>query len=83
MDRFLVAIIGMPIAFIIIYYRRPIKEFTGDIGFAEKYLGAGGTNTFIVILGVLTFILSLMYALGTLQELLQGTLGRFFMPRGE
>lgn len=82
MDRFFVGIIGIPLAFLILYYRRPLKEFIGDIAFAEQYLGVGGTNTFIIILGFLTFILSLMYALGSLQELLSGFLGRFFLPSG-
>ena len=78
MDRFLAAIIGMPIAFVILYYRRAIKEFIGEVGFAEKYIGVGGTNVLVVIIGVLVFIGSLMYSLGTLQSLLQGTLGMFF-----
>jgi amino acid permease len=59
-------------------YRGQIKDFVGDIGFAEKYLGPGGTHTFIIIFAFLCFFLSLMYYLGTLQSLLQSTLGRFF-----
>ncbi len=78
MDRFLVVIIGFPLALLILKYRRPIKEFVGEIGFAEKFLGMGGTNTFIVLIGILVFFLSLMYALGTLQSLLKNTLGGFF-----
>lgn len=75
MDRILVIIIGWPIAVLILKYRRPIKEFTGDIGFAEKILGMGGTNTFIVIIGVLVFVGSLMYGLGTLQSIIRVFLG--------
>lgn len=78
MDRFLAVIIGLPLAFVILYYRRAIKEFIGDVGFAEQYLGMGGTNTLIVIIGFLVFIGSLMYGLGTLQSLVDGTLGMFF-----
>ena len=78
MDRILAAIIGLPLAFVILYYRRSIKEFIGDVGFAEKIFGVGGTNTFIVVLGVFVFVGSLMYSLGTLQSLLQGLMGRFF-----
>ena len=55
-----------------------MKEFTGDIGFAEKIFGMGGTNTFIIIFGMLVFILSLMYALGTLQGIFSSLLGPFF-----
>lgn len=78
MDRYIAILIGWPLAFLMLRYRRAIREFVGDIGFAEKYLGMGGTNTFIVIVGILLFIGSLMYALGTLQSLLQSTIGRFF-----
>ena len=78
MSKFLVLVIGSVIAFLILRYRRPLKEFTGDIGFAEKYLGSGGTNTFIVLLGVAVFILSLMYSLGTLQSILDAFAGPFF-----
>ena len=78
MDRLFAAIIGLPLGFIILYYRRAIKEFIGEVGFAEKYLGVGGTNTLMVIIGVLTFIGSLMYAMGTLQTLIGSTVGTFF-----
>ncbi len=78
MDRFIAVIIGFPIAFLLLRYRRAVKDFIGEVSFAEKYLGMGGTNTLIVIIGVLVFVGSLMYALGTLQSLLQATLGRFF-----
>lgn len=78
MDKVLAIIIGFPLAFLMLRYRRPIKEFTGDIGFAEKIFGMGGTNTFIVVFAILLFIGSLMYALGTFQGLLQSTLGKLF-----
>jgi hypothetical protein len=69
-------IIGMIIGFCILVFRPQIKDFTGDIGFAERYLGPGGTWTFFIILGVLIFIFSLMWALGTLQDFLMGTFGK-------
>lgn len=82
MNRFIVAIIGFPLAFLIIVYRVRIKHFTGNIAFAEKYIGTGGTYTLYVILGVLVFILTLMYVTGTLQAFLSGTFGPlFFVPQ--
>ncbi|MDP2720543.1 hypothetical protein COY05_05250 [Candidatus Peregrinibacteria bacterium CG_4_10_14_0_2_um_filter_38_24] len=78
MDRFLAIALGCPAAFLILYYRRAIREFIGNVDFAESFLGAGGTNTFVVLLGILTFILSLMYGFGALQSLLIGSFGRFF-----
>lgn len=76
--KLLILLVGSVVSFLLLKYRRPVKEFVGDIGFAEKYLGAGGTNTFIVLLAILVFVGSLMYVLGTFQTLLSATLGRFF-----
>jgi len=81
--NYLIVILGFAAFVLILKYRGPIKDFTGDIGFAEKYLGTGGTHTFIVVFAVLCFILPLMYALGTLQAIFQSTLGMFFSSRGE
>jgi len=78
MDRFFVFIIGFVLAIIILKYRIHIKDFIGDVGFAEKYLGTGGTHSLIIIIAFLVFVLSLMYSLGTLQSVMQATLGRFF-----
>lgn len=78
MDRFLVGIIGIPLAFVMIYYRRQIKDFVGEIAFAEKIFGMGGTHMMILIIALLVFVGSLMYALGTLQELVSTFLGPIF-----
>ena len=58
----------MVLGMLILVYRAKIKDFTGDIGFAEQWFGSGGTWTFYVILGVGLFILSLMWALGVFQS---------------
>ena len=76
--KFVIFIAGSVMAFFILKYRRQVKDFIGDVGFAEKILGTGGTNTFVVILAIGIFIGSLMYALGTFQGLIQSALGRFF-----
>ncbi|MFH1284196.1 MAG: hypothetical protein ABIH78_01245 [Candidatus Peregrinibacteria bacterium] len=78
MPRFLVFIIGFAVAILILKYRSKIKGFTGDIAFAERVFGVGGTNTLIVIIALLTFIFSLMYWAGTLQAILRSVLGGFF-----
>lgn len=70
----LVSILG----FLLIVYRERVKGQVGTIGFAESYLGPGGTYTFLLILGVLTFIGGLMWATGTLQTWFFENLGRFF-----
>ncbi len=78
MDRFLVLVLGSISAVLLLKYRGKVKDFVGEIGFAERIFGMGGTNTFIVIFALLVFIFSLMYAFGTLQGVLQNTVGRLF-----
>lgn len=78
MDRIIVGLIGIPLGVIIMIYRYHLKQFTGDIAFAEQYLGAGGTYNLFIIIGLAVSILSLMYAFGTLQEFFTGSFGQFF-----
>ncbi len=75
-NMFWQGLLGMIVGFLIIIFRPRIKDFTGDIGFAERYLGPGGTWTFLLMLGVLIFIFSLMWAMGTLQGFLLSTFGK-------
>lgn len=77
-SRLLIGLIGIPLGIIIIRYRVNIKNWTGDIGWAEKYLGVGGTWTVIVAFGILVSFGSLMWMMGTLQELFIKYLGPFF-----
>lgn len=70
-------LLGMLLGFLILVFRPKIKDLIGSIGFAERYLGAGGTWTFIMIVGVLTFVLSLMWATGTIQNFAINNLGSF------
>lgn len=70
-------LIGMLVGFLILVYRPKIKDFTGDIGFAERYLGAGGTWTFLILVGMGIFILGLMWALGSLQDFFIKVIGPF------
>jgi len=58
----------MVVGILIIVFRPRIKDITGNIGFAERYLGLGGTWTFLLILGLGLFAISLMWATGSLQD---------------
>lgn len=78
MDRILVGLLGVPLGVVIIIYRYHLKQFTGDIAFAEQYLGSGGTYNLFVLIGLAVSILSMMYAFGTIQEFFTGYLGSFF-----
>lgn len=76
--KILVFIIGTGISYALINFRKQIHDFTGDFGFAEKYLGIGGTITFFILLAILVFVITVMYLFGTLDSVLQGTFGRLF-----
>lgn len=75
---FFQGLLGMIAGMLIIIFRPKIKDVIGDVGFAERYLGPGGTWTFLLLVGVLVFILSLMWALGTLQEFFYKSAGPLF-----
>lgn len=65
----------------LVIYRERVQAFTGDIGFAEKYLGTGGTFTFYLFLGIGTMIFSILYVTGASDAFIDNTVGRiFFRP---
>ena len=72
-NKIIVALICFPLSFIMIYYRRQLKDLMGNIGFAEKYLGQGGTHTLILLLAIALFIFTLLYVTGTLESFLYNT----------
>ena len=76
LSRILVGLIGIPLGLLIIIYREKIYNVTGPFGWAEQYLGTGGTFTALLGLGIIVSISSLMWMLGTLQA----TLIAFFGP---
>ena len=78
MDRILAAIIGIPLGFVIMIFRYHIKQFTGPIGWAEQYMGSGGTYNLYILVGLVISIVSLMYALGSIQDVFAATLGPLF-----
>lgn len=78
MNKILAIFIGFPLSFLFIIYRTKIKDFTGSIGFAEKYFGAGGTYTLFLFIGIAMFIVSLMVATGTFYSTIQS----FLSPLG-
>lgn len=76
--KLLVFILGGGASYLLIAYRKQIHDFTGDIGFAEKYLGTGGTFTFFIFLAIFVFVVTVMYVFGTLDGVVQEIFGRLF-----
>jgi len=71
-------IIGVILSLLLIIYRVPVKHFMGEWGWAERYLGSGGTFTAMLLIGVFGFIISLMIMTGTLDILLGGFINTLF-----
>ena len=81
MNKIIIAIIGFPLSFLFIIYRVKIKRFTGNIDFAERIFGAGGTYTLLLLVGIGIFFATLLYVTGTLQSFFKTVFGPiFFMP---
>lgn len=78
LKTFIIGLIGIVIGIAVLRYREQIRDFLGNIDFAEEYLGQGGTWTFINIMGILIPVLSIMYMFGTLQSFFVDSFGRFF-----
>ena len=60
MNQYVLGFLCMIGGLLLIIFREKIKNVTGNIGFAEQYLGVGGTWTFYALLGVASFIFGLM-----------------------
>lgn len=63
----------------LIIYREKVQRVSGDIGFAEKYLGPGGTFQFYLLLGIAMVFISIIYVTGGLDAFIENTIGRFFI----
>ena len=74
-------IVGLSVSvagFLLVVYREKVKGQTGEVGFAEQYLGSGGTYTFYLLLGIAFFVGGLMWATGSIQLWFFENLGKFF-----
>jgi len=78
MFRWIILICGTGVAIVILKYRYQLKGYIGDVGFADKIFGPGGTYSLLVVLAFVSFFGSLMYFLGTIQTLFHDYLGPFF-----
>lgn len=75
---FTIGSIGVLVSILVLIYRVPIRRWLGEIGWAERYFGPGGTYTALLLLAVAGFFVSLMIMTGTIDVLLGGFFERFF-----
>lgn len=71
-------ILGILIAYLLLRYRGKVYDFTGPWGFAERYLGAGGTSTAMVLLAIIIFLISVTTMTGKMGDVLGNTIGKIF-----
>ena len=76
--RIFVGLIGCALAVLLIVYRVRVHDFIGQIGWAERHLGAGGTYTLLLLVGVFMFFFSLMYMTDSFNVLFGGINVDFF-----
>jgi len=67
----------IPAGILMVIYSEKVVRFTGEIPFAEKWVGGGGTYTFVKLLGLAMTLLSIMWVSGGLDMFLRATLGVF------
>ncbi|MBT3349012.1 hypothetical protein HN954_03240 [bacterium] len=63
---------------VIVYAVKIVDQFFGEIPFAEKIFGSGGTYTFIKLLGLAMTLFSIVWLTGDLPHWLRSTFGKFF-----
>lgn len=76
----ILALLVIAAGFLFIIKTDQIGRFTGDIPFAEKYLGTGGTYGFIKLIGLAMILLSIMHLTGGLDLFMNATVGKI-VPR--
>jgi len=69
LSKILYGILFFGVGVAILKYRRIVYEWTGRWGWAEKYLGSGGTITALTLLGLGLIALSIAYPLGAFDSL--------------
>lgn len=67
MQRFFMLLICLGLAFLMLRYTEKLKRLLGDIAFAEKYLGAGGTYTLIKLIALGLIVFGFVYASGQID----------------
>jgi len=73
----MIAWLLIPAGVLMVVYSEKVVRFTGEIPFAEKWFGGGGTYTFVKLLGLVVTLLSIMWVSGGLDSFLRGTIGAF------
>lgn len=82
-EQIIFGLIAVGIGVLTLKYNYQLANFTGDIGFVERYLGAGSTYGFMKLLSVLLIIGGFLYMTGLANPILDWLLTPLeaFMPK--
>ncbi len=78
LSRIIIGLVGVILGLAIIKYREAIQKITGPMEWGEKLFGPGGTFTFLVLIGSVAVILSILHIFGFLGSISSDLFGRFF-----
>ena len=76
--RILIGLILVAIGTAMVWKTAQFRDFFGNVPFAEKYLGGGGTNLFYKFLGITIILVGFLWATNLWAAFLQATLGSLF-----
>ena len=71
-------LVGIGLSYVLIRYRKHIIDFTGTWGWAERYLGCGGSYTAVVFIAIALFFFSINFIAGGFDDFGSGGVGKFF-----
>lgn len=78
MTKFILSSSVILMGVLMLIYTRQFKSFTGNIGWAEKFLGSGGTYSALKLIGFLLILFGIMYLTGTFDQVMINFIAPFF-----
>ena len=75
-SRILIGLTIIVSAYLLVHFRHNIQEIFGRLSWAERYLGS--TETGILFIAFLTFIIGLLYITGTAEKVVLNSVGTLF-----
>lgn len=81
--RIVLGLLGCTLSILLIVYRVPVRGFIGQINWAERKLGPGGTYSLLVIIGIVMFFFSLVYMTDSFGLLFGGDAGVDFFESSQ
>ena len=68
MSKIITGLFGIAFGIFVLIHFKNVKDFFGDIAWAERHFGSGGTYTLIKLIGIGISVFSFLYMTGTLED---------------